>query len=264
LSNLPWNEPGFSQRMLSEHLSQEHDAASRRFETIDRHVAWIHEHVLGGRPSRILDLCCGPGLYLQRLVALGHDGVGVDFGPAAIAHARQQAEATGLDIHYQLEDVRGADFGSDYGLVMMIWGEFNVFPRSQALDLVRRCGVALRPGGRLVLEVHTFDAVRRIGQAPPSREASDSGLFLDRPHTCEQINTWDAGAAVAGVTWTVTDSATRERTVHEVSYQAYTQAGYVDLLQEAGFVAVSYAPSLVGAPDESSDDVFVLVASYPA
>ena len=38
---IPWDEPGFSKRMLEEHLSQEHDAASRRFEIIDRHVDWI-------------------------------------------------------------------------------------------------------------------------------------------------------------------------------------------------------------------------------
>ena len=36
--NIPWNEPDFSERMLAEHLSQEHDLASRRFEIIDQHV----------------------------------------------------------------------------------------------------------------------------------------------------------------------------------------------------------------------------------
>ena len=44
--NIPWNEPGFSQRMLKEHFSQEHDDASRRFGTIDRQVDWIHTTLL--------------------------------------------------------------------------------------------------------------------------------------------------------------------------------------------------------------------------
>ena len=35
---IPWNEPGFSARMLKEHLSQDHDWASRRFVKIDAHV----------------------------------------------------------------------------------------------------------------------------------------------------------------------------------------------------------------------------------
>lgn len=55
---IPWNEPGFTQRMLREHLSQAHDAASRRLSKIDDHVAWIHADLLAGRPARVLGLGC--------------------------------------------------------------------------------------------------------------------------------------------------------------------------------------------------------------
>lgn len=33
--NIPWHDPDFSRRMLNEHLSQEHDAASRRTPPLD-------------------------------------------------------------------------------------------------------------------------------------------------------------------------------------------------------------------------------------
>jgi hypothetical protein len=62
-SKIPWHDPAFSARMLREHLSQSHDRASRRFEIIARQVAWLHEAICGGRPTRILDLGCGPGFY---------------------------------------------------------------------------------------------------------------------------------------------------------------------------------------------------------
>ena len=70
--NIPWSEPGFSTRMLREHLTQEHNAASRREALIDRHVAWIHEALLESRPAHVLDLGCGRGLYASRLARLGH------------------------------------------------------------------------------------------------------------------------------------------------------------------------------------------------
>ena len=38
---IPWDEPGFSRRMLKEHLSQEHDAASRRIEFVHAQVDYI-------------------------------------------------------------------------------------------------------------------------------------------------------------------------------------------------------------------------------
>ena len=43
--NIPWNDPAFSERMLEEHLTQDHDAASRRLEVIEEHVHWIHDCV---------------------------------------------------------------------------------------------------------------------------------------------------------------------------------------------------------------------------
>ena len=86
---IPWDDPDFSRRMLREHLSQEHDAASRRTPQIDQGVAWIHATVLHGQPSSILDLGCGPGFYTHRFVNLGHTCVGIDFGPASIEYARR-------------------------------------------------------------------------------------------------------------------------------------------------------------------------------
>src|SRR5512139_3854349 len=89
--NIPWNEAGFSERMLQEHLSQAHDAASRRFATIDRHVEWIHHEMLDGQTGHVLDLGCGPGLYTSRLAQLGHSCHGIDFSPASINYARETA-----------------------------------------------------------------------------------------------------------------------------------------------------------------------------
>ena len=94
--NIPWNDPEFSQRMLAEHLTQEHDAASRKFAKIDRHVQWIHKNVLGGKPARILDLGCGPGLYALRLARLGHQHTGIDFSPASRTQDPTAEDATGF------------------------------------------------------------------------------------------------------------------------------------------------------------------------
>ena len=43
---IPWDDPEFGARMLSEHLSQNHNAASRRTDKIDQHTSWIHHHIL--------------------------------------------------------------------------------------------------------------------------------------------------------------------------------------------------------------------------
>jgi SAM-dependent methyltransferase len=258
--HLPWDDPGFSERMLKEHLSQKHDAASRRFEIVDRQVCWIHEALLGGNPSRILDLGCGPGLYLQRLAALGHDCHGIDFSPASIAYAKDTARRARLAIQYLQEDVRKTDFGRGFDLVMMIWGEFNVFPPQDAEALLLKCASALRAGGKLLLEPHTFESVRKRGQEPASQYSSESGLFLDSPHICVRENFWHASCRAATTRWTVTDSTTRETVAHSASYQAYTDQEYEDLLTHSGFTTVHRHPSLTGRTEDRLEDVIVLVA----
>jgi SAM-dependent methyltransferase len=150
---IPWNKPAFSRRMLREHLLQEHDRASRRFETIDKHVSWIHEHELGAIAGRVLDLCCGPGFYTARLAGLGHTCVGIDFSPASISYARSESEREALPCEYRLEDLSVADLGSGFELVLLSFGELNTFPPSHAeaiLVKARRALARHRATGLLV------------------------------------------------------------------------------------------------------------------
>ena len=170
---IPWNEPGFSRRMLREHLSQEHDWASRRGTTIQKHMDWIHQKILSGRPSRILDLGCGPGLYTSRLAKLGHECTGLDFSPASIEYARDYAQKDHLSCAYRLEDIREADFGSGHDLVMFIFGEFNVFTPQDARRILQNAYQAIQPKGSLLLEVHTFEVVRQVGLQASSWYSSE-------------------------------------------------------------------------------------------
>lgn len=257
---IPWDEPEFSRRMLEEHLSQDHDAASRRLEVIDRQVAWIHEQVLAARPARILDLGCGPGLYTQRLASLGHTCVGIDFAPAAIVYARAQAEEGGLPCRYQLEDVRQANYGCGYGLVMFLFGEINVFRPADAAAILRRAKAALAPEGILLLEPHTYGTVQRLGQAPARWYSSGGGLFSARPHLCLQESFWDPDREVTTERYYVVDAETGAVTRHASSTQAYSREVFLALLQECGFANAWDYPSLTGKAEEAQSGLFALLA----
>ena len=238
--------------MLAEHLSQVHDAASRRSEKIDAHVGWIHSEVLGGMPTRVLDLGCGPGFYSARLARLGHSCLGIDYSPASIVHARQVAEAEQLSCHFVEADIREAEHGVEFGLVMLIFGELNVFPPDHARSILQRAQAALDPGGRLLLEPHTDDAVRKIGGRAPTWYSSDSGLFSDRPHLLLQEHSWDEHARTATIRYFLVDADGGSVTRYAQTMQAYTNDEYRALLEECGFGGVEFVPSLTGEGTEDS------------
>ena len=258
--NIPWNDVDFSRRMLREHLTQSHDLASRRSEKIDAHVDWIHRELLRGKPTAALDLGCGPGLYTSRLARHGHHCVGIDFSPASIEYARAQADEERLPVDYIQEDIRTAIYGTGFGIAMLIFGEFNVFKPTDAACILRKAYGALSAGGMLLLEAHTYDAIRQFGSRRASWYAAESGLFSDLPHICLQENFWDANIAAVTRRYFIVDAATGEVTRYAQSLKAYTTDEYRAALQAGGFREVRYYPSLHGRKDTSQPDLLAITA----
>ncbi|MGD9253815.1 MAG: class I SAM-dependent methyltransferase [Holophagae bacterium] len=258
--NIPWNEPEFSERMLAEHLSQEHDLASRKSSTIDEHVDWIFTTVLGARPGRLLDLGCGPGLYAHRLTARGCECVGMDFSPASIRYAREATAADNSPCRFILADLREEAFGVGFDLVMMIYGQFNVFPRHYGLEILRKAHAALGPGGRLLLELQSAAQIQRGGEDGPSWYSAPSGLFSAQPHLVLQENFWDAEAAASTTRWSVIDAETASVRTFALSNEAYAEEEIDDALRAAGFVGVRRYPSLSGKAASGEADLPVVVA----
>ena len=258
--NIPWSEPAFSERMLREHLSQDHDAASRRFEKIDRQVAWIHQTVLSGRPTRILDLGCGPGLYAMRLARLGHTCKGIDFSPASIRYATELAAREKLPCAFTQQDARRADFGAGYGMAMFIFGEFNVFKPEDAKLILRKVYDALEPGGALLLEPSTYGSIEAMGHQPPTWSTARSGLFADQPYVYFQEHAWDAASKTTTTRHFVLDAATAQVTRYAATYQAYSNDELAALLQAQGFDDVRFFPSLLGVEDPVQSDFIAVTA----
>jgi len=252
---IPWHDPDFSRRMLKEHLSQKHDAASRRTPKIKKHVDWIHSFVLNGEPSHILDLGCGPGLYAARLAALGHACRGIDFGPASIEYAVNHAPENCI---FTLGDIRTTDFGSGYDLVMLIFGEFNVFKPEDAKLILEKAHTALKPGGKILIETITFDAVYEIGNQPATWYSAENELFADEPHLCLMESFWDDDLSVAIERYYIVDVASGEVARYSSSTQAYENDQFVSMLEDAGFHTPELFPSLAGVSDDQSQMVVLL------
>jgi 2-polyprenyl-3-methyl-5-hydroxy-6-metoxy-1,4-benzoquinol methylase len=231
---IPWDEPGFSRRMLAEHLTQDHDLASRRAEWIDRQVAWIHDDLLGGQPANILDLGCGPGFYSHRLTMRGHRCCGIDFGPAAIEYA-QQHNPDESQCKFVLGDIRQADFGGPYDLAMILYGELNVFSPAEALTILRKARAAITPQGRLIIEIQTPQAVQRSGQSEPRDDEYESGLFSDRQHQCRTESIWMSKQQATVQTFRITETVAQTTQEFRSTTQAWSDRNLIELLTTAGF-----------------------------
>jgi SAM-dependent methyltransferase len=248
---IPWQDPDFSRRMLAEHLNQAHDAASRRTNTIEQHVQWIQRKWLYAGPATILDLGCGPGFYTSRLSALGHQCTGIDISPASIEYAVEQD----LSTQYVLGDIRKVDYGDDYDLILLIYGELNAFSREDARSIIGKAYEALKQGGRLILEVSTYESIYRDGNHAASWYTADKGLFADEPYFCLTEARFDVDCSIEDYYVYLKGSGTMHH--FTTMHQGYTEDEYRQLLTD--YSLVQMFPSLTGSAE--AGDMFVIVAT---
>lgn len=254
---IPWNEPGFSERMLKNHLSQDHNAASRRFEIIHRQVDYL-ERIAGGMENdlKILDIACGPGLHSHDFARRGHRMFGVDFSPASIEWAKSTASEQSLQCEFTLSDIRKTEFGTGFDLAILLFGETNVFTADDLKLIVRKSGQALKSGGTLVLEPHEPGVVRAHFESKPSWTTHPSGgLFSESAHMLLEEGFWHEDVQAAVKRWYVVDSATSEVTTHSQTLVEYTRDELVELVESEGFT-VSDAPSNWAAGNEDGPAEF--------
>jgi len=276
--NIPWHEPAFSRRMLREHLDPGHDRASRRPGIIEAHVRWIHHTLLNGKPSRILDLGCGPGLYAHRLALRGHTVTGMDYSPASIDYARNPYDGipvkdgdpvisvtpeSAARCRFHRTDIRDVtDYrydGPPYDLILLLYGEFNVFRPTHAARIVGQCHDALAAGGILLLEPMTYDAVRETGRQAPFWSQATRSVFSDAPHLWLEEYFWDPATETATTRYGVIDIATSRITAFAQTFQAWSTDGLARLLLDNNLITGSLYPRLANAEDTADGDLMVIV-----
>jgi SAM-dependent methyltransferase len=149
--------------------------------------------VLGLEPgNRILDLACGSGVHALRMAVRGFDVVGIDIAPSLVAHCRQQADLEGIEsAQFLVGDMRELNSESQFDAILLLSGSFGFFDDAVNQDVLARVARALKPGGRLLVDV--FDpGEMMVRPARRSWIAYGGGFGLNNtwwePETCTYVN----------------------------------------------------------------------------
>jgi len=185
----------------------------------------------------------------------------MDFSPASIRYARDTLfDEAHMPCTYHQADVRDGSFGKDFDLVMMLYGQFNVFPRDVALKILKETHAALKPGGSLLLEVQSLEQVKEGGEMAPNWYSARSGLFSGTPHLVLQENFWHSDVGASTTRFMIIDARTGDVSCYALSNEAYTVQELTNALRSAGFIDVKRFPSLTGKIVDADQDLPVVVA----
>ena len=129
---------------------------------------------------RVLDVPCGEGRIAGRLARLGCEVVGVDYTEPWIELARKQyPEAT-----FHHGDMRSLSYEHEFDAVVNWFTSFGYFDPPTNDQVLASFARALRPGGRLLLELHNPWRLQRLLAAAGGSSAyvvdRDGDMLADR------------------------------------------------------------------------------------
>jgi SAM-dependent methyltransferase len=112
-------------------------------------------------PARVLDVGCGPGRHALRLAQRGYRVIGVDTSLRFLAEARADAQDL-AEIEFLQLDMRSLNFEAEFDAALSLFTAWGYFSDQQNQQILERVARALRPGGRLIMDLAPRDWLVRL------------------------------------------------------------------------------------------------------
>lgn len=240
--NLPYDDPAFSERMLTRHLDPTDPAGSRIPTEITAQLPLLTKFLNLKPQDHLLDLTCGPALYAVPFAKQGIHVTGIDFAPAAIYYAKELADKEGVAHLTTFHQADILEFGypaSTYDTALLLYGQFAVMPKPQAQRLLTQLASSLKPGGTLLLEMLNPAHVDKTNSTWWFTD--DTGLWGDTPflHLGERF--WDAETNASVERYQILNLDTGNLTEIQLADQVYAPPEIKEMAKKAGFSAIEVA-----------------------
>jgi SAM-dependent methyltransferase len=202
--------------------------------------------------ERILDVGCGYGRISNRLAALGCDVTGLDISAPLLEAARTAAKEQDLTVNYVKGDMRDLPWRDHFDVLVNWMAAFGYFDDATNHGVLREFRSALKPGGRLAMQIFSRDGVLKTWGKYAMVERGDD-LAIDR-------RTFDISTGRMMNRRTIVRNGVTRRVEFFVRLLSVNEA--IEWLETAGFTSVAaMGPS--GDPVTLDDVWMTVVATKP-
>ncbi len=174
-----WDDEHISEQMLNFHLNPETEAASKTKETIEAETDFIIKTTGMNSEKAVIDLGCGPGLYVKEFAKTGADVTGVDISDRSIQFAKEKVQKDYKNTSFYKMNYLDISDKNSFDIATLIFYDFCALSTNEQSKLLMRIHDALKDNGMFILDV-----VSEHRQASLNSRTSitDSGFWSPKPY----------------------------------------------------------------------------------
>ncbi|MGP3953557.1 class I SAM-dependent methyltransferase [Streptomyces sp. 7N604] len=202
--------------------------------------------------ARVLDLCCGPGLFTVPLARNGHAVTGVDRSGRLLKHASSACHEAGVGA--QLVEADMLDFAEHgaFDVIVNMFTSFGYFDRHEDnVQVLHNAHASLAPGGSLLIDVVGKEVLARLDERVSLSE-QDGKVLIQRDTI---LDDWTRLRS----DWFSIDGSAAAR--GSMTIYLYSAAELRDMLGTAGFDDVRFFGGYLGTPYDHRAERLIAVAT---
>jgi len=253
-----WTDEHTSARMLSLHLNETIDVASRNAQFINRSVEWIASRFNIAKDIKIADFGCGPGLYATRLAKRRANVTGIDFSRRSIEYAKEVAASEQLNISYVKQNYLDFETEDRFDLVMMIMCDFCALSPTQRKGILSKFHKILKPSGSVLLDAYSLAAFDQREEATTYGVNLLNGFWSPNKYY-GFLNTFKYGQEKVVLDKYTIVELERTRTVYNW-LQYFAPEELEREFAESGFSIEGLYSDVTGAPYDRKSSEFAVIA----
>lgn len=181
-----WDDEYISEQMLKAHLNPGIESASKTKETIEAETDFIIKLTEMRQGKSVLDLGCGPGLYVREFAKTGAMVTGVDISDRSLKYANENIRSQYNNTHFIKKNYLNMDFNKSFDIATMIFYDFGALNTKEQNLALSNIYKALNDNGYFI-----FDVISEAKTPSPSTSISvhEHGFWSPTPYV-EILNTY--------------------------------------------------------------------------
>ncbi|GGK74675.1 methyltransferase [Sphaerisporangium melleum] len=199
--------------------------------------------------SRVLDQCCGMGVFTVPLARAGHAVTGIDLSPIMLSRAERACAEAGVQAELVRSDMRDYVRPGAFDAVINLYTSFGYFAEPEEnLRVLRNAHDSLAPGGVLVVDLMGKETYARWAGRPKVVNVPGGQVFMSDTI----LDDWTRYRTE----WTLVRDGTARSAA--LTCFVYSAAELRALFQDAGFARVECFGGFDGRPyDDRADRLIV-------